>query len=98
MATEFNAGYGNKGFSDVRSLGEAEDVLNSLNVPYEVCIRQDLSARNFSGLERYQEGVHIYFMNDAKTVDFGYYTPLMNSLIINGKPRKWGMWKNLTQL
>ncbi len=99
MATEYNPGYGNRGFTDVRTIAEAKELMNQLGIPYEVAVQQYYGChRDYFGRERKDEGIHIYFMDKDCTRDYGYYTPLMNSVIVNGEPREWGIYPTLVEV
>ena len=74
------------GYSEVRTLGEAVEKLNELKIPFVNAVEIKYKPT--------ENGVHVYFI-DMYGNELAYYTPIMNSLMVRGKPIFWSEeWKS----
>lgn len=88
--TEFDTGSKDKGFNEVKTLGEAKDIFFKQEISYVDIVQNKFKDKRFFGGYKDTLGVHQYFI-DADGDELGYYTPCMESLIIFATPRKVGI-------
>lgn len=92
--TEFDTGSKDKGFSEVKTLGEARDIFFKQGISYVDIVQNRFARQRRWGQEGYDLGVHQYFV-DENGDELGYYTPVMESLMIFATPRKVGIEQDL---
>lgn len=90
----FDTGSTDKGFTNVRTLGEAKDILRKLEIPFVDIVQNKFKDRRFYGGYNETLGIHMYFLI-ANGDEVAYYTPCMESLLIFGIPRKVGIEQDL---
>ena len=97
---KFDTGSKDKGFSNVKTLGEAADIVmdyelfNKIQHPHIAIVQNKFEGRRIYGQRKVDFGVHHYFI-DCFGREMGYYTPLMDSLMIFDTPRKVGIKQDL---
>lgn len=98
---KFDTGSKDLGFSNVKTLGEAADIVmdyelyNKIQHPHIAIVQNRFEGRKTLYSEARKEyGIHHYFI-DCFGREIGYYTPLMDSLMIFATPRKVGIKQDL---
>ena len=98
---KFNTNSKDLGFSNVKTLGEAADIVmdyelfNKVQHPHIAIVRNKFEGRKIYGQPNTSFGIHEYFI-DCFGREIGYYTPIMESLMIFATPRKVGIKQDLT--
>lgn len=72
-------------FSEVRTLGEAEDILRDAGIDWMGTFQFTYPERHPAHMLK-NKGIHIYFQ-DSDRNDIAYYTAHMESLMIFAEPR-----------
>jgi len=93
----FNTNSKDLGFNNVRTLGEAKAKLDELKVPYINAVQNKLYEGVKHGIERYSDGIHIYFI-DLYGRELAYYTPITKTMMIFAKPRVVGIPQKLVSV
>ena len=71
---------------NVKCIQEAQDYLADNGIKYDRVVHHPLRPQFFE-TSYTRIGVHLYFMDGDQ--DVAYYTPIMQTLAINDKPRFW---------
>ena len=98
---KFDTGSKDNGFSNVKTLGEAADIVmdyelfNKIQHPHIAIVQNKFERRKSPyDSQRYDFGIHHYFI-DCFGREIGYYTPITESLMIFATPRKVGIEQDL---
>jgi hypothetical protein len=98
---KFDTGSKDLGFSGVRTLGEAADIVmdyelyNKIQHPHIAIVQNKFERRkSYYSSQKFDFGIHHYFI-DRFGREIGYYTPIMDTLMIFATPRKVGIKQNL---
>lgn len=93
----FDTGSKDLGFNNVKTLGEAKEIFAKHAAPYVDIVQNRFAKQRRWGLEGYDLGVHQYFI-DKDGDELGYYTPIMESVMIFAVPRKVGIKQDLISI
>jgi len=98
---KFDTGSKDKGFSGVKCLSEAADIVmdyelfEKIQHPHVAIVQQKFARRkSYYDHKSYDLGIHQYFI-DCFGREIGYYTPITESLMIFATPRKVGIKQDL---
>lgn len=92
---DLDTGSQDKGFNEVETLGEAKEIFAKHAPPYIDIVQNRFAKQRRWGLEGgYDLGVHQYFI-DKDGDELGYYTPIMQTIMIFAIPRKVGIKQDL---
>jgi len=90
----FDTGSQDKGFNNVKTLGEAKEIFAKHTAPYVDIVQNRFTKQRRWGQEGYDLGIHQYFI-DKDGDELGYYTPIMQTVMIFAVPRKVGIKQDL---
>ena len=97
---KFDTGSKDKGFSNVKTLGEAADIVmdyelfEKIQHPHIAIVQNKFEGRKSPWSRGNEFGIHHYFI-DCFGREIGYYTPIMDTLMIFATPRKVGIKQDL---
>jgi hypothetical protein len=81
--------HGNRLYHKVQTWYAALTLLQDKQIEWAIARRQKIRDKSsWNSLHRSTDGIHIYFFNQCDR-EVAYWTPIMNSLFINHKPRVW---------